>query len=142
MPVRIQCTAPLHSRQNHETPKGSTGGGRQLSHSCAQNISGRSRFCICTRYCTQLLTQEVQLQVPGVNKVLLLVGERVHHPQGADGRRNLHMEVSGTLSVHSGIIFPLNGMGVSESWDLGEVERAKSKGTNERNKVTCHTHHA
>lgn len=46
MPVRIQCTAPLHSRQNHETPKGPTGGGRQLSHSCAQNISGRSRFCI------------------------------------------------------------------------------------------------
>lgn len=138
MPVRIQCTAPLHSRQNHETPKGPTGGGRQRFHSCAQNISGRSRFCICTRYCTQ----EVELQVPAVNMVLLLVEERVHHPQGADGRRNLHMEVSGTLSVHSGIIFPLNGMGVSQSWDMGEVERSKSKGTNRRNKVTCNTHHA
>lgn len=54
--------------------------------------------------------------------------ERGHHSQGADGTRqcstgwNLHMEVSGTLSVYSGIIFPLDGMRVSQRWDLGNWE--------------------
>lgn len=61
--------------------------GGQFFHSCAWNISGQNRFCICTRYCTQLPTQEAELQVPAVNMVLLLVEEREHHPQGADGRR-------------------------------------------------------
>lgn len=59
----------------------------QLFHSCARNISGQSRFCTCT----QLPTQEAELQVPAVNMVRLLVkkGGITHKVQMAQGNEEL-----------------------------------------------------
>lgn len=91
----------------------------QLFHSCARNISGRGRFCICTLNCTQRPIQEVELQVPAVNMVLLLVEERGHHPQGADGRRQCRtgeLALSGTCTWK--FLEPL-----SPQWDHLPLER-------------------
>lgn len=94
----------------------------QLFHSCAWNISGQSRFCICTRYCTQLPTQEAELQVPAVNMVLLLMkkGGITHKVQMAQGNAELGNQRQ-VEPAHGSFWNPL-----SLQWDHLPLERRES----------------
>lgn len=149
MPVCIQCTAATTMKHLRD-PLLEEG---QLFHSCARNISGRSRFCICTRYCTQLPTQEGELQVPAVNMVLLLVkkGGITHKVLMAQGNAELgnqcqvepaHGSFWNPLSLQRDHL-PLERHGSFTELGLGRIGKLRVKGhSNKRNKVTCNTHHA